>query len=134
MIEALSFDDVLIIPEYSTIRSRKDVSISTFMNGISLDVPIISSNMDTITESQMANAMDMLGAGACLHRFSTINENKLMYKNSPKKTMVSIGVGAEEFDRAMALFESGAQTFVIDVAHGAAEHVVKQYEIGRAHV
>lgn len=132
MIEALSFDDVLIIPEYSTIRSRKDVSISTFMNGISLDVPIISSNMDTITESQMANAMDMLGAGACLHRFNTINENKLMYKNSPKKTMVSVGVGAEEFDRAMALFESGAQTFVIDVAHGAAEHVVKQYDNLRA--
>lgn len=132
MIEALSFDDVLIIPEYSTIRSRKDVGISTFMNGISLDVPIISSNMDTITESKMANAMDMLGAGACLHRFSTINENKLMYKNSPKKTMVSIGVGAEEFDRAMALFESGAQTFVIDVAHGAAEHVVRQYDNLRA--
>jgi IMP dehydrogenase len=132
MIEALSFDDVLIIPEYSTIKSRKDVSTVTKMNGITLEVPIISSNMDTITESEMAKAMHMLGAGACLHRFNTVNENKQMYKASPKQTMVSIGVGAAEFDRALALFESGAETFVIDVAHGAAQHVVEQYDNLRA--
>jgi IMP dehydrogenase len=132
MIEALSFDDVLIIPEYSTIKSRKDVSTVTKMNGITLEVPIISSNMDTITESEMAKTMHMLGAGACLHRFNTVNENKQMYKASPKQTMVSIGVGAAEFDRALALFESGAETFVIDVAHGAAQHVVEQYDNLRA--
>jgi len=132
MIEALSFDDVLIIPEYSTIKSRKDVSTVTKMNGITLEVPIISSNMDTITESEMAKAMQLLGAGACLHRFNTVNENKQMYKASPKQTMVSIGVGAAEFDRALALFESGAETFVIDVAHGAAQHVVEQYDNLRA--
>jgi IMP dehydrogenase len=132
MIEALSFDDVLIIPEYSTIKSRKDVSTVTKMNGITLEVPIISSNMDTITESEMAKAMHMLGAGACLHRFNTVNENKQMHKASPNQTMVSIGVGAAEFDRALALFESGAETFVIDVAHGAAQHVVEQYDNLRA--
>lgn len=121
--EVLSFDDVLIVPQYSTIASRKEVNTSSF----GLKVPIISSNMDTITGHAMATEMTRLGAGACLHRFSTIQENIDEFKKSPESTMISVGIGYNEAERALALFEAGAQTFVIDVAHGAAQHVVEQY-------
>jgi IMP dehydrogenase len=124
MKEVLSFDDVLIVPQYSNIASRKDVDITSF----GFKVPVIASNMDTITGHAMATAMGKLGAGACLHRFSTVQENIDEFKKSPKTTMVSIGIGAAELERAIWLFESGATYFVIDVAHGAAAHVVQQYD------
>jgi IMP dehydrogenase len=123
MKEVLSFDDVLIVPQYSNIASRKDVDTTSF----GFKVPVIASNMDTITGHAMATAMGKLGAGACLHRFSTVQENIDEFKKSPKTTMVSIGIGTAELERAMWLFESGATYFVIDVAHGAAAHVVQQY-------
>ena len=122
--EVLSFDDVLIVPQYSSIASRKDVDTSSF----GLKVPIISSNMDTITGHVMANEMNMLGAAACLHRFNSIQENIEEFKKSPNSTMVSIGIGSAELERAICLFEAGANHFVIDVAHGAASHVVEQYD------
>ena len=124
MKEVLSFDDVLIVPQYSNIASRKDVDTTSF----GFKVPVIASNMDTITGHAMATAMGKLGAGACLHRFSTVQENIDEFKKSPKTTMVSIGIGAAELERAIWLFESGATYFVIDVAHGAAAHVVQQYD------
>lgn len=122
--EVFSFDDVLIVPNFSNISSRKEVDTTSF----GLKVPIISSNMDTITGHKMATAMNRIGAGACLHRFSTIQENIDEFKKSPESTMVSVGIGYNEAERALALFEAGAQTFVIDVAHGAAQHVVDQYD------
>lgn len=125
MKEVLSFDDVLIVPNFSNIASRKEVDTTSF----GLKVPIISSNMDTITGHAMATEMSRLGAGACLHRFSTVQENIDEFKKSPQSTtMVSIGIGPAELERAIWLFESGATYFVIDVAHGAATHVVQQYE------
>jgi len=127
MIDALSFDDVLIVPTFSEVTSRKNVSTTTSIGNLSLDLPIISANMDTVTGSEMANAMGEMGAGACLHRFSSIEENVKQYKNSPEQTMVSIGVGDLEYERALALYNAGARNFVIDVAHGASENVVKQY-------
>ena len=73
MKEVLSFDDVLIVPQYSNIASRKDVDTTSF----GFKVPVIASNMDTITGHAMATAMGKLGAGACLHRFSTVQEKFL---------------------------------------------------------
>jgi hypothetical protein len=108
--EVLSFDDVLIVPQYSNIASRKDVDTSSF----GLKTPIISSNMDTITGYVMATEMARLGAGACLHRFSTVQENINEFKKSPQSTtMVSIGIGEAELERAIWLFESGAMYFVV---------------------
>lgn len=127
--QALSFDDVLISPRYSKIKSRKDVSLKTFIgNNLVLNSPIISANMDTITESKMAKAMAMVEGVGCLHRFLSIEENVNLFLKSPKETIVSIGVGPNELERARSLFNAGASNFVIDVAHGAAEHVVEQYD------
>ena len=118
----LSFDDVLITPQWSTIRSRKDVDTTSF----GLKIPIISSNMDSVTESRMCNDMHKLGGVGCLHRFWGIQKNVEAYKASPKETWVSVGVGDREYERAAALFNAGASTIVLDVAHGASIHVVDQ--------
>ena len=75
MEEALTFDDVLLIPQYSNIKSRNDVDISTKLTeGITLNIPIIASNMDTVCESDMAIKMAQLGGIGIVHRFLDIEE------------------------------------------------------------
>jgi IMP dehydrogenase len=71
----LTFDDVLLVPHRSSILSRKDVSTATWLvPGIRLNIPVISSNMDTVTETRMAIAMAQLGGIGILHRFMTIDQ------------------------------------------------------------
>ncbi len=66
----LTFDDVLLVPKSSSVRSRKDVDTrSLFSRRIPLNVPIVSANMDTVTESAMAIALARLGGIGVVHRF-----------------------------------------------------------------
>jgi IMP dehydrogenase len=81
MKEYLSFDDVLITPKFSEIYSRKDVHTSTFLCG-EYFLPVISSNMDSVTGPEMAKAMAKNNAKAALHRFCSIEENVEMFKSS----------------------------------------------------
>jgi IMP dehydrogenase len=69
----LTFDDVLLVPRYSTIRSRKEVDLSTWLApGFRLQIPIVSANMDTVTEANMAIALAQHGGIGILHRFMSI--------------------------------------------------------------
>lgn len=71
----LTFDDVLLVPQRSGIRSRKDVSTATWLlPGIRLSIPIISANMDTVTEARLAIAMAQSGGIGILHRFMNIED------------------------------------------------------------
>ena len=71
----LTFDDVLLVPHRSQIKSRKDVSTDTWLvPGVRLSIPIVSANMDTVTETRMAIAMAQLGGIGILHRFMTIEQ------------------------------------------------------------
>ena len=73
--EALAYDDVLLVPKLSNIYSRKNVDISSFLtNKIKLNMPIISANMDTVTESAMAIEMARQGGLGIIHRFLTIDD------------------------------------------------------------
>lgn len=122
----LTFDDVLIKPQFSTINSRKDVSLYSRINSWGMDIPVISANMDTVTGATMAHTMKDAGAQACLHRFWSIEENVEAFMSSPLDTAVSIGLGDKEKERAEALLSEKAWVFVIDVAHGAQVAVAEQ--------
>ncbi len=126
MKQALSFDDVLITPQFSTIKSRADVNVRTRVAEKDLEIGIISSNMDSVTGVAMANAIRDTGGIGMLHRFWNIDDNVNAWSKSPSSTWVSIGVGNAELERAQALYAAGARWFVLDVAHGAAMHVVQQ--------
>lgn len=71
---ALTFDDVLLVPRRSAIRSRQAVSTRThFSRNITLNIPIVSANMDTVTEAPMAIAMARMGGLGIIHRFMTMD-------------------------------------------------------------
>src|SRR3990167_429752 len=72
---ALSYDDVLIVPQKFSLRSRSDISLKTrITRNISINIPIISANMDTVTEADMAIKMAQLGGIGIIHRFNTIED------------------------------------------------------------
>lgn len=121
----LSFDDVLIKPQFSTIKSRKDVDLSVNFCDMNLKLGVISSNMDTVTGTEMAKAMIQNGGVGALHRFMSIEDNIKQFKSSGN-AIVSIGLGDKELERAEALYKAGAKVFLIDVAHGASMEVVNQ--------
>ena len=73
--EGLTFDDVLLVPNYSDITSRTQTDLSTRLSrNISINIPFVSANMDTVTESYMAVAMARAGGIGIIHRFLTISE------------------------------------------------------------
>lgn len=72
---ALTFDDVLLVPQYSTVQSRNDIDLRTkFSRNVPLNIPITSSCMDTVTEVDMAIEMARNGGIGILHRFNSIEE------------------------------------------------------------
>ena len=73
--EGLTFDDVLLIPKRSPIISRSQTNLKTRLSkNISLNIPVISANMDTVTESPMAIALAREGGIGIIHRFMTIQD------------------------------------------------------------
>ena len=71
--EGLTFDDVLLVPKYSDITTRKQTDLTTRLSrNISINIPLISANMDTVTESSMAVTMARAGGIGIIHRFMTI--------------------------------------------------------------
>lgn len=77
----LTFDDVLLVPHRSAVRSRRDADTSTWLApGLRMAIPILSANMDTVTEARMAIAMAQQGGIGILHRFMTIEQQADMVR------------------------------------------------------
>ncbi len=125
--QAITFDDVLLVPSYNHHESRRVVDISSTdrLGRLNLSLPVMSSNMDTITGSKMANYMASKGGIGVLHRFMSVDENVEEYKNCDARVFVSIGCSTAELERAEALRDAGAQYFCVDVAHAHAKYVGK---------
>tara|TARA_B100000963_G_scaffold355324_1_gene373327 strand:+ start:620 stop:1699 length:1080 start_codon:yes stop_codon:yes gene_type:complete len=126
--EALTFDDVLLLPKYSNVLpSNTDINIS-LTKKISLKVPFLTSAMDTVTESKMAIAVSKEGGLGIIHRNLEIRkQSQEVKKVKDKKLFVgaAIGTNKEDFDRAKSLVNSGVDLIVIDTAHGHSEKVLK---------
>jgi IMP dehydrogenase len=125
--EALTFDDVLILPRYSSVLpANTDVSLN-LTDKINLKVPFLSSAMDTVTESNMAVAMAKAGGIGVIHRNLKIkNQSKEIKKVKNKNLLVgaAIGTNQEDLERARVLLDNGVNLIVIDTAHGHSKKVL----------
>ncbi|HJM27712.1 MAG: IMP dehydrogenase [Acidimicrobiales bacterium] len=126
----LTFDDVLLVPRRSSIRSRQDVSLQTNLTkNILIDLPILAANMDTVCEQEMALALSRLGGVGILHRFMTVEAQSQMVENVKHENAqfivgAAIGTDHDAIIRSKALIESGVDVLVLDIAHGHAEHAI----------
>lgn len=139
--EGLTFDDVTLIPEYSYVKSRKDVSTKTKLCGnLSLSTPLIPANMDTITGPKMARCCSSVGSIGFLHRFSDraimleeffANENTDGIKKLPLLIGLSIGLSdSEEYisELVREYWRVSDFVFLLDVANAHNEYVLKKID------
>ena len=123
------FDDVLLIPQFSDINSRAEVNISSELDkNNKFGLPVISSPMDTITESAMSIVMARHGGLGVIHRYNTIQEQTSIITESlyeDQGIKIAAAVGVTDFrDRANSLISAGARIICIDSAHG--HHVLME--------
>ena len=135
--ELISFNDVLIKPQYSNVSSRSDVDLSTSLNPwLKLGIPLIAANMDTVCELKMAQSMAQLGGMGVLHRNLTKNQRidaladmgELNFGNQSvdqtdlyrRFVTSAVAVGVHEVDKNFLgrCISSNVDAIVVDVAHG----------------
>lgn len=142
----LTYDDIQLVPGFSKIRSRNDISLRTKLSRrYDLLIPIVASPMDTVCEVDMAVKMFRMGGVGCIHRFNTIEEQCSMVRETIHRCfgengeghlfydwgikdripiMAAIGVSENDKKRATDLTYDGANVLLIDVAHGDHENVI----------
>ena len=126
--EALTFDDVTLAPKYSEILpSEVDTSI-ILTKFLRLKVPLLSSAMDTITESKMAIAIAKAGGLGVIHRNLDVKKQIQEIRKVKKfKLLVgaAVGAGPNEFKRAEAILKENIDMIVVDTAHGHTKKVAE---------
>ena len=119
--EALTFDDVTLAPNYSEILpSETDTSVSLTKN-LKLKIPLLSSAMDTVTESKMAIAIAKSGGLGVIHRNLDIKTQVLEIRKVKKHSLkvgAAVGASDKEFNRAKEIIREGVDLIVVDTAHG----------------
>jgi len=127
--EALTFDDVTLVPKYSEVLPS-DVDTSIILTKfLKLKIPILSSAMDTVTESKMAIAISKLGGIGVIHRNLEIKKQLQEIRKVKKQKLLvgaAVGAGPKEFKRAEAVLKENIDMIVVDTAHG---HTKKVSEI-----
>ncbi len=126
--EALTFDDVTLAPKYSEILPS-DVNTSVSLtNHLKLKIPLMSSAMDTVTESRMAIAMAKAGGIGVIHRNLNIKKQLSEIKKVKKQNLIvgaAVGAAPNEFIRAKEIIKEGADLIVVDTAHGHTKKVAE---------
>ena len=139
--EALTFDDILLLPNYSDVK-RQDTDISVDLHPkIHLHLPVLSSPMDTVTEESMAIAMAQSGGLGIIHRNVSIERQATMVSEVKKCTGKSakesavdshgallvgaaVGVGGDTMERVDALVHAQTDVVVVDSSHGYTKFVI----------
>ena len=126
--EALTFDDVTLAPKYSEILpSEVDTSI-ILTKFLRLKIPLLSSAMDTVTESKMAIAIARAGGLGIIHRNLDIKKQIQEIKKVNKYKLLvgaAVGAGPNEFKRAEAVLKENIDMIVVDTAHGHTKKVAE---------
>ena len=124
--EALTFDDVTLVPKYSEILpSEVDTSIK-LTDTLKLNIPLLSSAMDTVTESKMAIAIAKAGGLGVIHRNLDIKKQIQEIKKVKKQKLLvgaAVGTGLKEFHRAELIIKEKVDMIVVDTAHGHTKKV-----------
>ena len=124
--EALTFDDVTLAPKYSEILPSEVNTSTQLTSSLKLKVPLLSSAMETVTESKMAIAIAKAGGIGVIHRNLDIKKQILEVKKVKKQKLLvgaAVGAGLNEFDRATAIIKEGVNLIVVDTAHGHTKKV-----------
>tara|TARA_Y100000996_G_scaffold407186_1_gene384478 strand:- start:415 stop:1497 length:1083 start_codon:yes stop_codon:yes gene_type:complete len=126
--EALTFDDVTLSPKYSEVLpSEVDTKIQLSKN-INLKIPLLSSAMDTVTESKMAIALAKAGGIGVIHRNLNISTQVQEIRKVKAKNLLvgaAVGAGTDEMKRADAILKEGIDLIVVDTAHGHTKRVAE---------
>lgn len=123
MKECLTYDDVLLEPQYSEIISRNDVSLHAEL-GLYVPwfkAPILAAPMDTVCEDDMAIAINRLGGMGIIHRYNTIEQQVKLVKQVKDlgcATGAAVGATGDYFERTQELIKAGVDFICIDIAHG----------------
>ena len=157
MRNSLTYDDIQLVPQYSTVPSRTQIDLKTLVSRrYGILNPIVASPMDTVCGLEMAYKIFLLGGVGCIHRFNSIEEQSKIIKELYHRIyseewgnqfeswgvmvdnwhseiphvpiMASIGVSESDKDRAKSLVDNGCNIIIIDVAHGHHKNVEKMLE------
>ena len=123
-----SFDDVLLVPQYSDIESRSEIDLSRQLGTNTYQIPIISSPMDTVTGLEMAAVFGEMGGLAVTHRYCDMVEQS---KITPFSSAAAVGVTGDYMKRIEFINgDAGVTTFCLDVAHG--HHIMMKEALYRS--
>ncbi len=125
--DSFTFDDVTLVPQYSSVLPSEAVTASKLSDNLNLQIPLMSSAMDTVTESKMAIAISKSGGIGIVHRNLSIEEQVKEVKKVKKNNCLvgaAIGVNPRDLERAEELFRVNTDLIVIDTAHGHTQKVL----------
>jgi IMP dehydrogenase len=127
MIKAyLTYDDVLLLPNYSEVTPSKTDTATKLTKKINLRIPVVASPMDTVCEKEMALQIGKLGGYGIIHRNLAISRqaDQLAWVLKQKVGCgAAVGVGLDFQERVKALVKAGAREICVDSAHGHTKHV-----------
>ena len=130
--EALTFDDVTMAPKYSEILPSEVNTSTKLSKNLTLEIPILSSAMDTVTESKMAISIAKAGGIGIIHRNLTIKKQIQEIKKVKKQKLLvgaAVGAGPMEIKRAGALLKEKVDLIVVDTAHGHSKKVADSIKL-----
>lgn len=141
--EAYTFDDLLLVPSYSKVVPIDTILHTRLTKKITLNIPVLSAAMDTVTEDLMAIALAKLGGLGIIHKNLSIDEQADMVRKVKKAEVLetdkdacldadgnlrvgaAVGVGKDTYERVNKLYEAGVDIIAVDSAHGHSKGVIE---------